>query len=88
MSIALAMSAKSKVQKLKVIPLFRVFQYPPWHRLFILPYTLECMVARTTNALAVAKDTQLSGKHWLIESWYKSVSRVHGICTLQVVICI
>ena len=39
---------------------------------FIFPYTLGCMVARTTNALAVANDPQLSRKHWLIESWYKS----------------
>ena len=30
------------------------------------------MVARTNNALAVANGPQLSGKHWLIESWYKS----------------
>ena len=30
------------------------------------------MVAKTTNASAVANDSQLSGKHWLIESWYKS----------------
>ena len=56
------------------------------------PYILGCMVARTTNALAVASDPQLSGKHWLIESWYKSavpwVSVGVWVCTLRVVICI
>ena len=47
-----------------------------------------CMVARTTNASVVANWYELCGKHWLIESWYKSVvpyvSRVHGICTLRI----
>ena len=40
----------------------------------IFTYTLGCMVARTTNALAVANGPPplLSGKHWLIESWCKS----------------
>ena len=28
--------------------------YTPWHSLSSFPYTLGCMVARTTNALAVA----------------------------------
>ena len=59
---------------------------------FIFPYTLGCMVARTTNALAVANDPQLSGKRWLIESWYKSAvpwaSVGVWVCTLRVVICI
>ena len=42
----------------------------PWHSLSYI--NLGCMVARATNASAVANDLQLSGKHWLIESWYKS----------------
>ena len=37
-------------------------------------------------------DPQLSGKHWLIESWYKSAvpwaSVGVWVCTLRVVICI
>ena len=48
--------------------------YPPYTLAlpFIFPYTLGCMAAGKLMLQQLLIDLQLPGKHWLIESLYKS----------------
>ena len=47
--------------------------HTPWCS---LPYTLGCMVTGQLMLRLLLIDPQLSGKHWRIESWYKSAVHV------------
>ena len=44
---------------------------------------LLLLLLLATNASAVANGLQLSGKHWLIESWYKSAVPNSQLCLVH-----